>query len=131
MWRRHGVSVASPCEEPADAAPIVNRRTGAVLATDVTIAADRATRRRGLLGRDCLSANEALVLVPCFAIHTWRMRFPIDVLFVDRAGRVIGARRRMPPGRMAAAFGAHAVIELADGRIAATGTRAGDELGRF
>jgi uncharacterized protein len=113
------------------AAPLVNQRTGAILATNIAVAADRATRRRGLLGRANLAENEALVLIPCFAIHTWRMRFPIDVLFVDSRGRVIDARSRLRPGRIAVAPRARAVIELAAGRIAASGTRRGDEIGRL
>jgi uncharacterized membrane protein (UPF0127 family) len=131
MWQRECLSGGWPFGPLSDAGPLVNWRTGAVLATKVTIAADRATRRRGLLGRAGIGENEALVLVPCFAIHTWRMRFPIDVLFLDTAGRVIDARSRLLPGKVAAALGAHAVIELATGRIAATGTRKGDELGRL
>jgi uncharacterized membrane protein (UPF0127 family) len=112
------------------AGPLVNQRTGGIVATDVDIAADRRARNRGLLGRDHLPTTAALVLVPCFAIHTWRMRFPIDVLFVDSQGQVVKTRERMPAWRVAAAPGAYAVIELAAGQIARTGTQKGDELRR-
>lgn len=131
MWRRNGVSDGQLPYRTAASGPLVNLSTGDVVATDVTVAADRTTRRRGLLGRDYLSANAAFVLVPCFAIHTWGMRFPIDLLFVDATGRVIKACERVPGRRMAAALGGHAVVELAAGRIAATGTRTGDKLGRL
>jgi uncharacterized protein len=117
--------------ESAPTGPLVNQRTGTVLATNIAVAADRITRRRGLLDRDHLAEHEALILVPCFAIHTWRMRFPIDVLFLDGTGRVIAARSNVLPGRIATAPRARAVIELAAGRIAATGTGRGDEIGRL
>jgi uncharacterized protein len=131
MSWRHRLSEGWLTGTLAYTGPLVNQRTGAVLAAKVAVAADRATRRRGLLGRAGLAENEALVLIPCFAIHTWRMRFPIDVLFVDGAGRVIDGRSRLLPGKIAVAFGARAVVELSAGRIAATGTLRGDEIGRL
>ena len=131
MSWRHRLSNGWLTGESALTGPLVNQRTGTVLATNIAVAADRATRRRGLLGRATLAEDEALVLVPCFAIHTWRMRFPIDVLFLDGTGRVIAARNHVMPGKIAAAPRARAVIELAAGRIAATGTQRGDEIGRL
>lgn len=130
MWRRNGVSDARLLCRTASTGPLVNRRTGEVIAANVTVAADRTSRRRGLLGREHLSPDAALVLVPCCAVHTWGMRFPIDVLFVDADGFVIKASQRIPAWSMAVALGAYAVIELAAGRIASSGTRTGDKLGR-
>jgi uncharacterized membrane protein (UPF0127 family) len=59
----------------------------------------------------------------------WFMRFPIDAVFVDRAGRVVRVVADLPPWRLAiAARGARDVIELPAGTAARTATQAGDEL---
>ncbi len=63
----------------------------------VELATTNRQRRKGLLGRDGLEGG--LWLEPCRQVHTLRMRFAIDVAYVDRAGRVL-AVRTMPPGRM-------------------------------
>jgi hypothetical protein len=104
---------------------LVNARTGEPVATSVEIAATRATRRKGLLGRESLDPAAALVISPCFSVHTAFMRFAIDVVFVDRDGTV---RRvaRLPPWRIAVHLGASAVVELASG--AARGLSVGDRV---
>ena len=93
---------------------LVLQRTGETIADAVEIAATRASRRKGLLGRDSLAPEEALVLSPCFAVHTAFMRFAIDVVFVDCDG-VVRKVVSMPPWRMAADIGASAVVEMAAG----------------
>jgi uncharacterized protein len=108
--------------------PLVNARTGDVVATDVELADTRAARRKGLLGRDHLDSSAALVLSPCFMVHTIGMRFPIDVVFVDRAGVVVKMARHLGPGTMAMSLHARIVIELAGGRLKACEIRVGDRL---
>jgi uncharacterized membrane protein (UPF0127 family) len=78
---------------------------------------DSPSRTRGLLGRDGLADGAALVIAPTNAIHTFGMRFPIDVIYAARDGRVVKLRRRMVPWRISAALGAFAVIEMAEGAI--------------
>ena len=56
---------------------------------------------QGLLGRDGLEAGAGLVLRPCNLIHTWFMRFPIDVLFADRQGYIVGVHHTVTPFRFA------------------------------
>jgi uncharacterized membrane protein (UPF0127 family) len=97
---------------------LVNERTGTPIATAVEHAATRRSRRRGLLGRDRLAPDAALVLEPCAAVHTAFMRFAIDVIFIDRAGYAVKIVREVAPWRIAAAFGAHAVVEMAAGSLA-------------
>jgi uncharacterized membrane protein (UPF0127 family) len=92
----------------------------------VHAAVDSASRKRGLLGRTGLD-DTALVIAPCNAVHTFFMRFPIDVLFVDRHGRVLRVAREVPPWRLAAAWRAFAVIELA--AAAAGDITVGDQVG--
>ena len=105
---------------------LVNRRTGTAIATAAELAATRTSRRRGLLGRDGLDPGAALVLTPCCAIHTAFMRFAIDVVFVDRGGEVLRIVRDLRPWRAASALRAHAVVELAAGRLRAGDLAVGD-----
>ena len=103
-------------------------REGAAVpvASRVEIAVSRRARRRGLLGRQRLDSNAALVLVPCAAVHTACMRFPIDVVFVNREGRAVHIVTHMQPWRVAMAPSAHAVIELAAGAVEKHDIRIGD-----
>lgn len=112
----------------ASGCALINERTGQTLATGVEIAATRKARRRGLLGRDGLAAGAALLLAPCFAVHTAFMRFPIDVVFLDAAGNVLRVVTNMGPWRMASAFRAHVVVELGAGAIPTGELAAGDRL---
>jgi uncharacterized protein len=106
---------------------LLNRRTGQVLADAVEVAATRRARRRGLLGRDALDASAALVLMPCCSIHTAFMRFAIDAVFIDRDGCVVRIVNALPPWRAAWAR-AHAVVELAGGRLRPDDLRVGDSV---
>ena len=94
---------------------LINERTGAPIASLVELACTRAERRRGLLGRDALDLSAAMILAPCAAVHTVFMRFPIDVVFVDREGRVRSIVRNLRPWRVAASPRAYAAIELCSG----------------
>ena len=99
----------------ASGVQLINERTHTPVASIVELAVSRGDRRRGLLGRDGLDASAALMLAPCAAVHTAFMRFPLDVVFVDRAGRVRKIVRDLGPWRMSASLGAYAAIELAAG----------------
>jgi uncharacterized membrane protein (UPF0127 family) len=107
---------------------LTNLRSGAVLAESVAFAHDSASRRKGWLGRTSAPAGEAMWIEPCEAVHCFFMRFPIDVLFLDRDLQVISLRRAVRPWRIAVCLRAHMVIELPEGTIDATGTVAGDRL---
>jgi uncharacterized protein len=107
---------------------LVNERTGSVVAETLETAFDSGTRRRGLLGRDDLAAGTALVLAPCNAVHTVKMRFPIDVVFVARDGRVTKIVERLAAWRAAVSFAAFATIELRGGALAGGAVIVGDRL---
>jgi uncharacterized membrane protein (UPF0127 family) len=92
------------------------------------LAADSASRNRGLLGRDSLPPENALILAPANFVHTFFMRFPIDILFVSRDGRVLKVKRALPARRITGSVGAFAVIELAAGRVDQSQTLVGDHL---
>jgi uncharacterized membrane protein (UPF0127 family) len=107
---------------------LLNERTGAVVASAIETAFDSSTRRRGLLGRDGLPRGAALVLAPCNAIHTVRMRFPIDVVFAARDGRITKIVRRLAAYRMAASMRAFATIEFPADATEEAGLSPGDRL---
>src|SRR3954467_14389429 len=91
--------------------------------------ADRPLARlRGLLGRSELPAGQGLWLRPSPSIHTWFMRFPIDVVFLDGEQRVLDVVPALGPWRMAARRGARAVLELAAGEASRRGVRPGAKL---
>jgi uncharacterized membrane protein (UPF0127 family) len=106
---------------------ILNVTRGAELAGQAWRAAGPWSRFVGLLGRESLADGEALHIVPCKSVHTHFMRFPIDVLYLDRKHRVVKAVPNMSPFRFSwGTRGAHSVVELPAGAIAATGTTKGD-----
>lgn len=107
---------------------LVHERTREVIATRVELAVTRRARRVGLLGRAGLDTDAGLLLAPCFAIHTAFMRFPIDVLFVDRTGRALRVVYGLAPWRVAVSTRAHAVIELAAGVLRRHPVEVGDQL---
>ena len=71
--------------------------TSALLADRAALAAYSTSRRRGLLGRHALAPGEALVIAPTQGIHTFGMRFAIDVVFADRRGTVVAIATEVPP----------------------------------
>jgi uncharacterized membrane protein (UPF0127 family) len=93
-------------------------QTGAILAERVTVASKRIDRAVGLLGRSHLDAGEALWITPCRGVHTWFMRFPIDVLAMDANGVVVDVVSAMGPWRMRLPKpGSESVLELAAGTL--------------
>jgi uncharacterized protein len=108
---------------------IVNVTRESVIAERCDLARTFWTRFLGLMGRPGLDTGGGLLIYPEWSIHTFFMRFPLDVLFVDRQDVVVGLREAMPPNRPYAGMrGARYVIELSPGVIAATMTQVGDHL---
>ncbi len=110
---------------------IRNETRGQVLADAAELARSFMARGRGLMGRTSLPAGYALIIYPEWSIHTFFMRVPIDVLFVDKKNVVVGLQHAMPPSRPfagVAPWRGHYVIEMPAGVLAATGTEVGDQL---
>ena len=110
--------------------PVVTlaRDDGAVVCERCVVAATALTRLRGLLGRRGLDPGEGLLLRPASSIHTFFMRFPIDVVFLDRE---LGVRKVVPelgPWRAAFARGARSALELPAGEAARRGITVGQRL---
>ncbi len=108
---------------------ISNLTRNSLLADKAELAIGLGQRLKGLLGRHGLDKGEGLVIKPCSSVHTFFMRFAIDVIFVDKANQVAKTIEDMQPFRMSNPFlSAHLVIELPVGTIRKTNTRVGDRL---
>src|SRR6201999_4438090 len=82
----------------------------------VHVARGFATRLLGLAGLRRLPEDRALLIPRCRSVHTFGMRFPIDVVFLDARGRAVERRPALQPNRIASCRRAHAVVETAAGR---------------
>ena len=107
---------------------LVNQRTDEALADRIELAVTRNDRRKGLLGRDVFETSSALIIAPCFSIHTMFMRFDIDAVFVDDDGRAVKVVQGMAPWRIAVQPFAHAVVELPAGSLRDRPVDVGDRL---
>ena len=106
-----------------------NLDTGALVADNVAVADTRATRTVGLLSRSGLNPGEALWIVPSRGVHTWWMRFTIDVLALNECGVVVDRVTGLKPWRIRLPRrGTAGVLELPAGCIAATGTELGHRI---
>lgn len=99
-----------------------------VLATCIEVADRGERRRKGLLGRQQLSPGEGLWILPCEAVHTFGMKFSIDLIYLDREYRIRKLRSNVGPWSLSACLSAHSVLELAAGTIQQTQSKRGDKL---
>jgi uncharacterized protein len=106
----------------------VQRLDGALVCEHCTVADSPLPRMRGLLGKRDLRADEGVLLRPAGSVHTFFMRFPIDIVFLDRDGRVLRIAESVQPWRTAGARGAKAVLELRAGECARRRLLIGDVL---
>jgi uncharacterized membrane protein (UPF0127 family) len=108
-----------------------NRTRQAPLATQMSIAGTHWSRFRGLMWTDAVNfpAGSGLWIVPCKGVHTFGMRFPIDVIYLDGNKIVVHIENRLKPWRMAPVrMRATSVLELPGNTIQSTGTLLGDEI---
>jgi len=106
-----------------------NASTGRLIADRVGVAATRASRAVGLLSRSGLEPGEALWIVPSRGVHTWGMRFPIDIVALDGSGVVIDCVSSLKPWRIRLPRrGTAGVLELPAGTLAASQTSLGHQI---
>ena len=79
---------------------LINKRTGEVILDDLQIADTFYARFRGLMGRPSIPENAGLIIKPCNSVHCFFMKFPIDVIFLDKEDRVVHIPGNMKPGSM-------------------------------
>ncbi len=108
---------------------IVNITRATTLASYVEIADNPAQRMKGLLGRSSLAEGYALVITGCNSIHMLFMKFPIDVVFLDKKKNVVGIVSNIKPFQFSPIFWkAACAVELPVGIIASTKTQLGDQM---
>jgi len=98
------------------------------LADRAEVADTSAKRRTGLLKHTGLAPGEGLWIVPCEGVHTFAMKFTIDVVFLNRKYKILKIRPNMVKRRIALSLLAHSVLELPAGTLEETGTQRGDQL---
>jgi uncharacterized protein len=99
-----------------------------LLAEKLRLATNPWTRLRGLLGTAQLEWDEGLLIRPCASVHTFFMRYPIDLVFLAKDGEVVGLRESVVPWRITPYFPALCTLELAAGRIKATALELGERV---
>ena len=107
---------------------ILNLTRKTHLARNAEIAGSGGKRTKGLLGRKGLAQGEGMWIVPCEAVHTFGMQFPIDLVYLDRGLRIKKVRSNVPPWRLSACLSAHSILELPAGTICESQSQPGDLL---
>jgi uncharacterized protein len=108
-----------------------NRTRQAPLATELALAATHWSRLRGLMGTPAsdFGSGSGLWIVPCHGVHTFAMRFPIDVAYLDSKQNVVHIEHNLKPWRIArVSRKAASVLELPASTLASTGTEIGDAI---
>ena len=105
-----------------------NQTRNTVLAIAAEVADTSAKRRTGLLKHSHLAPGDGLWIKPCESVHTFFMKFAIDLVYLDRKLRVRKVRHAVPPWRLSACLTAHSILELPAGTAKQTSTQAGDQL---
>ena len=106
----------------------MTRTDGVVVCEECLVAATPFTRMRGLLGKSSLPSGQGILLRPAASVHTFFMRFSIDVVFLDDELRVVAIAADLRPWRAAGKRGARAVVELPAGECERRGLAVGDQL---
>ena len=109
-------------------ARVLRTADGAVVCEHCEIPESELGRMRGLLGRDGLEPGSGMLIDRAPSVHMFFMRFPIDVVFLDRDRKVVRVVERLRPWRIAGARRAAAALELPAGAAAAAGVGVGDTL---
>ena len=107
----------------------INSRNGRIIATELQVAHTPWSRARGLLGKRALRQGEGLLIRPCMGVHTFFMKFQIDVVFLDRSNRVLATVEGLKPQRVTRLImSSSCVLETAAGTVAFSGTSPGDRI---
>ena len=111
---------------------LINQTKNSILADEVVVADNFFTRLNGLLGKKHLQKGKALIIRPCNAVHTFFMRFPIDVIFIDKDYKVIKIISCLKPFSFGGVcWKAILVIEFPSGTLNSSNVGLGDSLQHF
>jgi uncharacterized membrane protein (UPF0127 family) len=108
---------------------VINHTKGVTVGTHITLANTSLTRLVGLAGRRRLDAGCGLLIKPSSGIHTFGMRFVIDVVALNKQLHVVKLWQRLHPFRITSvSLRVHSVLELPPGTIAKCRIDIGDRL---
>ena len=107
---------------------VLTRDDGSVICERCVVADRMLPRMKGLLGKRELATGEGLLIQPAPSIHTFFMRFPIDVVFLAKNGKVMKVAANVGAWRMRSCRRAFAVLELAAGEAERRGITVGDQV---
>ena len=85
-------------------------------------------RNRGLLGRPALVQSEAMLISPCNSVHTVGMRYPLDIVYLDRSLKVVKLVESVKPFRMSGAIKGFSTLELLEGEVKRLDIQLGDQM---
>lgn len=85
-------------------------------------------RTIGLLGCKGLEQGEGLLIVPCNSIHTFFMRFSLDILFLNQGGTILKLVESLTPWKLIGCWGSAMVLEVPAGLISSSGLQIDDQL---
>ena len=108
---------------------VIISSTKRILVGNLMVADSIFKRMKGLLGKTSLASGSGLLLKPCKAVHTFGMKFAIDIVFLDKGNRVIKIIEALKPNRITAIYSnASTVLELSGGSTAEAQLSKGDYL---
>ena len=108
---------------------VANASRGTVLGQAIEVAQTAAQRVKGLLGRECLEDGQGLLFRGAESMHTLFMRFPIDIVYADKNGKLVMLAEAVGPFKLVAApLRCYYALELPAGVINQSKTRVGDRL---
>jgi len=108
---------------------VTNPSRGTVIGETIEVAESASQKVKGLLGRECLEDGQGLLFKGAGSLHTLFMRFPIDIIYANKQGKVIKTAKAVRPFKLVAApLRCHYAIELPAGAISASNTQVGDFL---
>lgn len=108
---------------------LINTSSGQVIGDKIVYANGIYKRFIGLMGKKNLEKNEGIFLTPCNSIHMMFMKFPIDIIFLDRKNKIIHITENIQPWKISKViFKAQSVLEVPIGTVKETKSKIGDSL---
>lgn len=105
---------------------ILNVTRSTQLANRAEVAGSGVKRSKGLLGRTGLAPGEGMWIIPCEAVHTFFMQFPLDLIYLDKKHCIKKVKTNVRPWRVSACLSAHSILELPVGAIRESHSQPGD-----
>ena len=108
---------------------VLDKDTGVTIIENLKLAYSFMKRLKGLMFDKQMQPQSGVHIKPCTSVHTFFMKFPIDVIYVDKEMRIVGLEQSLKPGEIGKRYkNVHSVIELEAGKILELGIIVGQTL---